>query len=76
MMSLEGQSLRLNQDLSNAINNQGFVYRYTTLETAQKYYMPSANNPNGGILRDSFMTTDYLGLDQKTVMNKAQILDA
>lgn len=37
--------------------------------------MPNVNNPGGGI-RESFMTTDYLGLDQRSVMNQSQILDA
>lgn len=76
MMALEGQSGHLLQILGNTINNQDYVYRYTTLDTVKKYYMPSVSNPNGGILRQSFMTTDYLGLDQRSVMSQAQVLEA
>lgn len=64
-----GKGLQL--QLDNQIANREFVYRYTTSGMVENYRSAGRISGYGG--SDTFLTTDYLGLDQGLVMEQSQV---
>ncbi|SMA49898.1 putative deoxyribonuclease RhsA [Parendozoicomonas haliclonae] len=67
MSMYRGRGTDLQLELDNALASQEFVYRATNSRVL-KYY-----RRDQGIFQDAYMTTDYVGLEPKVLMDRSQV---
>jgi RHS repeat-associated protein len=72
MSNYRNKGLELQSELDSIISQQDYVYRATNMRTVDIYRQ---NNAISGRSGGTYMTTDYVGLDPKVLMDRGQVFE-